>query len=99
MHLIVMHLPDFKDELEVLLCEPIFNLLGLLLLIFLVGDLFGVLIGSHFVFLYLSYQGDFLLHHITTISVVEVLWIEFWRGQETGGQRNAHARRWHFLLN
>ena len=87
----VLFLPDFKEELEVLLREAICKLLRLLLLLFLASDLCGDLVGSCCVFLHFPAWGDFLLHHTTTIIEVGVMWIEIWGGGAIGGQRRTCA--------
>jgi hypothetical protein len=56
--------------------------------------------GDHCILLHLPAQMDFILHHAASISIVQVMRVEFFLGgQKTSGQRNARARWWNFLLN
>jgi hypothetical protein len=89
-HLIILFFLNFKDKLEVLLCEAICTELRPIL--------FPLLVGNHHDLLHLPAQGDFL-HHGVVVAIIRVLRVELWGAQKTSGQRNALARWWHFLLS
>jgi hypothetical protein len=89
--LIILFLPNFKDNWEVLLHEMIFTELRPLH--------FLVLTSDHHVLLHLPAWGDFLLYHEAVVTIHWVLWIDFFGGQKTSGKRSALTRWWRFLFS
>jgi hypothetical protein len=89
--LIILFLPNFKDNLEVILREMIFIELRPLH--------FLVLTSDHHVLLHLPSWGDFLLYHETVVAIHWVLSIDFFGGQKTSGKRSVIARWWIFLFS